>query len=130
MRPCAPNQWSDCAERSATLQALKNSGVTRLVVASSATCLAPFSQNSKWERLPSGSGQAQPGQSTPPGWFICSSVRAPRINPISDQLLLSVEIIAGMPPAVLLIESISTDDFSSGGCAEDSVGFFSRSDIW
>jgi len=55
------------------------------------------------------------------GWFIFSSVRAPRINPISDQLLLSVEIIAGMPPAILLIESISTDDFSSGGCAEGSV---------
>ena len=43
----------------------KNSGVTRFVVASSATCLAPFSQNSKCERSPSGSGQAQPGQSNP-----------------------------------------------------------------
>src|ERR1051326_6167246 len=45
---------------------LKNSGVTRLVVASSATCLAPFSQNSKCDRCLSGSGHAQPGQSMPP----------------------------------------------------------------
>ena len=44
----------------------KNSGVARTVVASSATALAPFSQNSAVCRWPtSGSGQAQLMQSKP-----------------------------------------------------------------
>ena len=48
------------------LCAAKNSGVARAVVASSATALAPFSQNSAACRCPSsGSGQAQLMQSKP-----------------------------------------------------------------
>ena len=61
---------------SATVCWAKNSLVTRRAVASAATALAPFSQNSKvdaWLR----SGQAQPGQSKPSGWLADSSVRAP-----------------------------------------------------
>lgn len=61
---------------SATVCRAKNSGVTRRAVASAATALAPFSQNSKvewWLR----SGQAQPGQSKPSGWLADSSVLAP-----------------------------------------------------
>ena len=45
--------------------AAKNSGVTRARVASLATALAPFSQNSAVLRSSSGSGQAQLGQSKP-----------------------------------------------------------------
>jgi hypothetical protein len=46
------------------------------------------------------------------------------------EMTYQIEIIAGMPPAILLIESISTDVFSSGGSAEDRKLFFSRSNIW
>src|SRR5688572_14499767 len=79
----------------------------RLVVASSATCLAPFSQNSKCERSRSGSGQAQPGQSTPPGWLIFNRVRTPRISPISDETVFSVAFIAGSPPAAFGVSTSS-----------------------
>ena len=52
-----------------TVFAAKNSGVTRLVVASHVTAFAPFSQN--WNvDLCSLSGQAQPGQSKPSGWLV------------------------------------------------------------
>ena len=50
------------------MRARRTSGVTRCVVASWATCFAPFSQNSTSPRC-SGSGQAQPGQSKPSSWF-------------------------------------------------------------
>src|SRR5215213_1971624 len=86
----------------------KNSGVTRFVVASSATCFAPFSQNSKCERSRSGSGQAQPGQSTPPVWFTFRRVRTPRTSPISSEIVLTAVIIAGAPPAAFGI-FVSTD---------------------
>ena len=52
----------------------KNAGVTRLLVASAATALTPFSQNSKVDAC-SRSGHAQPGQSKPSGWFCLNSVR-------------------------------------------------------
>ncbi len=52
----------------------KNSRVTRLPVASAATALAPFSQNSKVDAC-SLSGHAQPGQSKPSGWFCAKKVR-------------------------------------------------------
>ena len=65
------------------LCAAKNSGVARVVVASSATALAPFSQNSAVCRCPtSGSGHAQLMQSKPTSWFSLSSVRAVRFGPI------------------------------------------------
>ncbi|MCY1230319.1 hypothetical protein D9M72_427280 [compost metagenome] len=47
--------------------------MTRRLVASAATALTPFSQNSKvdacWR-----SGQAQPGQSKPSAWFCLNSI--------------------------------------------------------
>lgn len=51
----------------------KNSGVTRLLVASQVTAFAPFSQSWKVE-VCSLSGQAQPGQSKPSGLFMRSGV--------------------------------------------------------
>ena len=61
----------------------KKSGVARAFVASSATALAPFSQNSATCRCPtSGSGQAQLMQSKPSAWFSLSSVCAVRFGPI------------------------------------------------
>jgi hypothetical protein len=57
----------------------KNSRVTRLEVASLATALTPFSQNSKVE-CGLRSGHAQPGQSKPRGWLARSSVPAPFIT--------------------------------------------------
>ncbi len=51
----------------------KNSGVTRRIVASSATAFAPFSQNSAMCRL-SSSGHAHPGQSKPSFWLTASRV--------------------------------------------------------
>ena len=62
--------------------AAKNSGVVRLAVASQATALAPFSQNSN-EDVCFGSGQAQPGQSKPCGWFM---LRRP-LRLLDDRLL-------------------------------------------
>ena len=67
------------------LCAAKNSGVARSRVASSATALAPFSQNSATCRWPtSGSGQAQLMQSKPSAWFSFSRVCAVRLAPIWD----------------------------------------------
>jgi hypothetical protein len=51
-------------------------------VASQATALAPFSQNSAALRR-SGSGHAHDGQSKPSMWFIFSKVCAARFGPIS-----------------------------------------------
>jgi hypothetical protein len=62
--------------------ARKKSGPTRLVVASSAVALAPFSQNSTSPRS-RGSGQAQLGQSNPVAWFSARSTRSPRPSPAS-----------------------------------------------
>ena len=65
------------------LCAAKNSGVARALVASSATALAPFSQNSAVCRCPtSGSGQAQLMQSKPSAWLSLSRVCAVRFGPI------------------------------------------------
>ncbi|MCO4695003.1 hypothetical protein LRR80_01051 [Streptomyces sp. RO-S4] len=77
---------------------MKNSGVTRRSVASSATAFAPFSQNSALCRC-SGSGQAQPGQSKPSFWFTLSSVSAVRLTPICWWAMRSVWPIAGSPAA-------------------------------
>src|SRR5712692_4840183 len=96
----------------------------RLVVASSATCLAPSSQNSKCERSPSGSGQAQPGQSTPSFWFNCKSVRVPRPTPISANAYFVAMSAAVTPPATLLIGLTSGGADSSGGCASGTLELF------
>jgi hypothetical protein len=97
---------SDWRESSATLHFAKNSGVTRFVVASSATCFAPFSQNSKCVRSPSGSGHAQPGQSKPPFWLMRVSVRSVRAAPISAHECFNADTMAGKPPAVSLAGEI------------------------
>jgi len=63
-RPWSSRKKSLLPASSVTVCWAKNSRVTRRAVASAATALAPFSQNSKvdaWLR----SGQAQPGQSKP-----------------------------------------------------------------
>ena len=74
------------------------SGVARRAVASAATALAPFSQNSNVERW-SRSGQAQPGQSKPSGWLACSSVLAPfTATPCSFKCLATL-FSAPQPPA-------------------------------
>jgi hypothetical protein len=63
--PCWESQYSGFADSSAIECRAKNSGVTVRFVASSATALAPFSQNSANLRPPGSSGHAQPGQSKP-----------------------------------------------------------------
>ncbi len=55
----------------------------RARVASLATALAPFSQNSAVLRSSSGSGQAQLGQSKPSFWLSVSSVFRLRVTPMS-----------------------------------------------
>jgi len=76
----------------------KNSGVTRLVVASQVTALAPFSQNWKVERC-SLSGQAQPGQSKPVGWFVRSRTMGAAIVSIWSRTAWAVALSAPQPPA-------------------------------
>lgn len=101
MRPCWPSQYPERVARSARGCAAKNSGVTRRSVASSATALAPFSQNSAVCRL-SPSGQAQPGQSKPSFWLTLRSVRAVRATPICCWAIRRVCPIAGRPAAACL----------------------------
>ena len=85
------------------LCAAKNSGVARALVASSATALAPFSQNSAVCRCPtSGSGQAQLMQSKPSAWLSLSSVRADRAGPIRSMLRLSATATPVTPAALSL----------------------------
>ena len=77
----------------------KNAGVARVLVASSETALAPFSQNSAACRWPtSGSGQAQLGQSNPSAWLSRSRVLAVRRGPIcvSDRF---IEMATAFTPA-------------------------------
>ena len=79
-RPASSSAWSLQPQSSATVCAAKNSGVARLVVASQVTALAPFSQNSN-EEVCLGSGQAQPGQSKPSGWFMRNKRACRRSRP-------------------------------------------------
>ena len=75
-----------CARRARRCcAAAKNSGVARCRVASSATALAPFSQNSAMWRWPaSGSGHAQLMQSKPSAWLSFSRVCAVRLTPMGS----------------------------------------------
>ena len=78
----------------------KNSGVARAVVASSATALAPFSQNSAVCRWPgSGSGHAQLMQSKPSAWLSLSRARAARRGPIFWTDRFNATATPGMPAA-------------------------------
>ena len=69
------------------------------VVASEATALAPFSQNSETARWSSGSGQAQLGQSKPSVWLSSSKALVPRTGPAVFITCLRADATAGVPPA-------------------------------
>jgi hypothetical protein len=93
-----PIQKSDWRSMSATDHWAKKAASARNLVASSATALAPFSQNSAWWRL-AGSGQAQPMQSKPSSWLMWRRVRAVRSGPISLMPCRSADTTAGTPAA-------------------------------
>jgi len=76
----------------------KNSRVTRRFVSLKETALAPFSQNSN-ELVCRGSGQAQPGQSNPSGWFIDSSTFEPFNAMLCSRSAWAVACNAPQPPA-------------------------------
>jgi hypothetical protein len=83
-----------------TVWAANTSGVARLVVASQATALAPFSQNSN-DEVCLGSGQAQPGQSKPSGWLARSRVLPPSITVAWSLSAPATAFSAPQPPAAL-----------------------------
>src|SRR5689334_17840405 len=94
---------SDLLAKSAIECWRKNSRLIRRVVASSLTCLAPFSQYSLRCRLPaSGSGQAQPGQSMPSAWLMLSRLIAVRTNDVCSSEYSSAYMTAGTPAADFL----------------------------
>ena len=99
-RPCWPSQWSVWAASSTTECVAKNSGPTRRTVASSATAFAPFSQNSRCDAW-CGSGQAQPGQSKPSGWFTFRSVAAARRTPSWSRACCTDAHTPGRPAATV-----------------------------
>lgn len=80
----------------------QNSAPTVRRVFSSATALAPFSQNSATLRFLSDSGHAQPGQSKPPRWFRRSSDCAVRVTPACATARSSATITALTPAASVL----------------------------
>src|SRR5690349_10609174 len=77
----------------------QNSAPTVRSVFSSATALAPFSQNSAALRFLSDSGHAQPGQSKPPRWFSRSKDCAVRVTPACATARSSATITALTPAA-------------------------------
>src|SRR5687767_3240460 len=77
----------------------QNSAPTVRSVFSSATALAPFSQNSAALRFLSDSGQAQPGQSKPPRWLRRSRDCAVRVTPAWATARSSATITAFTPAA-------------------------------
>src|SRR5215831_15105306 len=97
-RPCCSSQWSLSCSSSRTVWAAKNSRVTRCLVSSQVTALAPFSQNSK-ELVCRGSGHAQPGQSKPSGWFIDNKALEPLSSTLCSRSALAVACRAPQPPA-------------------------------
>ena len=69
------------------------------LVPSSATALAPFSQNSAVCRCPgSGSGHAHPGQSNPSTWLSFNRLRVARRTPI-DRTARSIDTATAGTPA-------------------------------
>ena len=97
----------------------KNEGLQRSVVASSATALAPFSQNSAvWRCSGSGSGHAHPWQSNPSTWLSRSRVRAVRVAPIWSRDRFIDTAIAGSPTATSL-RSPTWMSFSSMSASGD-----------
>jgi hypothetical protein len=98
----------------------KNSGVTRRLVASSATAFAPFSQNSATLRPPCSSGHAHPGQSNPWRWFSRVNVAAVRTGPICSSPRCSDTITALTPAA-----SCSTPETTTSCSSIPASMFFS-----
>ena len=97
-RPWSSSQKSLLSASSATVYWAKKPGSTRRAVASAATAFTPFSQNSKaewWLR----SGQAQPGQSKPPGWLAESRVLAPLRGMSWRSSVFLTLLSAPQPPA-------------------------------
>ena len=113
-RPLDSSQWSVCSRRNETGWAAKNAASTRFLVASQATALAPFSQNSAWLRsLTAGSPQAQLGQSNPSAWFTRSRVRSDRAGPISDSAYRIETATPGTPTAAVSGSPIRISSSSS-----------------
>jgi len=98
----------------ATVHRDQNAGFARSFVPSSATALAPFSQNSKWVRWSSGSGQAHPGQSKPSKRFTLDRLEMDFIAPIRLSPWYIVETTAGIPAATCFGDDIF-GDFSLTG---------------
>ena len=86
-------------------------------VASSATALAPFSQNSAIVLWSSGSGQAQPGQSNPPNLLTLENELIDLDIPERDMPCLIVEIIAVAPAAEEDVFPVTGGLSSRGGVA-------------
>ena len=113
IRPCLPSQYSVRPARSSTECRAKKSRSTRALVASSATALAPFSQNSavcRWSG--SGSGQAQDMQSKPSVWLSLSSVFAVRAGPIWLSARF-IETATAVTPAAAFFGPWTSTSFSS-----------------
>src|SRR3982074_899676 len=97
-RPCWLSQKSDFWSSSEIEYRRKKSAVTRAEVASSLTCLAPFSQYSCRCLWP-GSGHAQPGQSKPLVWLTFSNVSAVRRTDVCFREYFTAFFTAGTPTA-------------------------------
>ena len=82
-------------------------------VASSATALAPFSQNSKACRPVSGLGHAHDWQSKPSAWLTCSSNPAPRTTPVAPSN--SAVLATAFGPAAARLAAPSRGGAGSGG---------------
>src|SRR3546814_16358477 len=97
------SDWSSdvCSSDLATLCRAKKSRVTRNFVASCASALAPFSQNSSF-LVQSASGKAQLGHLKPPGWFIDKSARDPLVTTLCSSSTFAVAAAAPQPPAGLV----------------------------
>jgi hypothetical protein len=83
---------------SETVYRANSSRLARNWVASQASALAPFSQNSSFLRS-SASGNAQLGHLKPPGWFIASSALEPLPITLCCSSTLAVAPAAPQPPA-------------------------------
>nr|AIE92251.1 hypothetical protein [uncultured marine group II/III euryarchaeote AD1000_20_C05] len=111
--PCELSHLSDLLDRLDTDQRDQNSGPARSLVPSSATALAPFSQNSKAVRWSSGSGHAHPGQSKPSKRFTLDRLETDFSAPILLRPCDMVENTAGIPAATRLGgETFGAPDFT------------------
>src|SRR6266498_1013803 len=99
----------------------KKSGVRRRLSASHAIAFAPFSQNSVAERPVSGSGQAQLGQSTPPGWLTVARARVPRTTPAVETTWRS-DAATALAPAAAVFGSVTFGGVGSSGQSASGTG--------